>query len=106
MKSLPIFERMENAIEFRVNDDGKKGSFTALLGTKPAGEIHYVWAGPDKLIIDHTEVFPGFEGKGIGKVLVMKVVELAREKKAKALPLCPYAKSLFEKMQELKDVLF
>jgi uncharacterized protein len=97
---------MESTIEFKVNDDGKKGGFMALLGTQSSGEIHYVWAGPDKLIIDHTEVFSGFEGKGIGKALVLKVVELAREKKAKVLPLCPYAKSLFEKIQELKDVLF
>lgn len=88
------------------NDDGKKGFFTALWETKPAGEIHYVWAGPNKLIIDHTEVFAGFEGKGIGKALIMKVVELAREKKAKVLPLCPYAKSLFDKTQEIQDVLF
>ncbi len=97
---------MEKVIEFKTDDDGKKGSFTALLEAKPSGQIHYVWAGPDKLIIDHTEVFTGFEGKGIGKALVLKVVELARTKKIKVLPLCPYAKNLFEKMQELKDVLF
>jgi hypothetical protein len=97
---------MENTIEFQLIDDGKKGSFTALMGTQPAGEIHFVWAGPDKLIIDHTEVFSGFEGKGIGKALVLKVVETARTKKVKVLPLCPYAKNLFEKTQDLQDVLF
>lgn len=97
---------MENTIEFTSIDDSKKGHFTALLAQQPAGEIHYVWAGPGKLIIDHTVVFTGFEGKGIGKALVMKVVELAREKNARVLPLCPYAKSVFDKTQTLQDLLF
>ncbi|HQQ94122.1 MAG TPA: GNAT family N-acetyltransferase [Bacteroidia bacterium] len=87
-------------------DDGKKGKFTLYSGEKKAGEIIYNWAGPDKLIIEHTEVYPGFEGQGIGKILVMKVVELARLKLVKVLPLCPYAKALFQKQAELGDVLF
>ena len=87
-------------------DDGKKGKFTVVFEGQAGGEIFYTWAGPGKLIIDHTEVFKGFEGKGIGKILVMKVVELARSKGVKILPLCPYARSLFQKTPELKDVWF
>jgi predicted GNAT family acetyltransferase len=87
-------------------DNRKKGVFSLMDEDRKAGEITYTWAGEDKLIIDHTEVFEGFEGKGIGKQLVMMVVEMAREKGIKILPLCPYAKTLFDKTPALLDVLF
>lgn len=93
-------------MEFGKTDDGRKGKITAILEGKNGGEVTYVWAGPGKLILDHTEVFQGFEGKGIGKALVMQVVELAKEKQVKIVPLCPYAKSLFEKSEDLKNIEF
>jgi len=83
-----------------------KGSFKANENGKVAGEMFYTWAGPDKLIIAHTEVSSDFAGKGVGKQLLMEVVKFAREKKIKILPLCPYARSVFDKTPDLADVLF
>jgi predicted GNAT family acetyltransferase len=50
-------------------------------------------------------VNPGNNGKGFGKMMVMKAVEYAREKGIKILPLCPFAKSVFDKTPEISDVL-
>lgn len=86
-------------------DDGKKGEFTAINEGEKAGLMTYVWTGEDKFIIDHTEVESEFSGQGVGKKLVMAAVEFARENKLKIIPLCPYAKSVFDKSQELQDVL-
>jgi uncharacterized protein len=36
----------------------------------------------------------------------MKIVKFAREKNIKILPLCSFAKSVFDKMEEIRDVLF
>jgi predicted GNAT family acetyltransferase len=33
-------------------------------------------------------------------------IEMAREKHIKILPLCPFAKRVFDKTEEYKDVLF
>jgi predicted GNAT family acetyltransferase len=87
-------------------DEGKKGYFHAMENNTEAGRMYYTWAGPDKLIIDHTEVDPKFSGKGIGKKLLMEVIKMAREKKVKIMPLCPFAKSVFDKTPEIQDVLF
>ena len=57
------------------------------------------------IIIDHTEVGQSLKGKGIGLQLVKAVVAHARESKIKILPLCPFAKSVFDKKEELRDVL-
>lgn len=89
----------------QVNDD-KKGWFKAVEESKEAGLMTYVWAGPGKIIIDHTEVSPEFSGKGVGKALVLAAVAYARENKVKILPLCPFAKSVFDKNADLQDVLF
>lgn len=94
-------------MEIKQTDDSKKGYFKATENGLEAGVITYTWAGPTKLIIDHTVVNPAFEGKGLGKKLVMAVVEFARQKHVKILPLCTYAKLVFERNEEeLKDVLF
>ena len=57
------------------------------------------------IIIDHTEVDAAFEGRGVGKQLLYKVVEMAREKKVKILPLCPFASAMFKKLDDIQDVL-
>jgi predicted GNAT family acetyltransferase len=87
------------------NDDGKKGFFYAEENGKQLAEMTYVWAGSDRIIIEHTEVDEVLKGKGVGKQLVEKAVEFARMKGIKIIPLCPFAKSVFDKVKELRDVL-
>ncbi|WP_396022258.1 GNAT family N-acetyltransferase [Chryseobacterium suipulveris] len=65
----------------------------------------YTWAGEDKFIIDHTEVDPKFGGQGLAKQLVLAGAAYAKENNKKVIPLCPYAKSVFEKNQNIQDVL-
>lgn len=87
-------------------DNGKKGSFYVEEAGELLAEMTYVWSGNDKFIIDHTEVSAALEGKGIGKQLVQKAVEFAREKNVKIMPLCPFAKRVFDKVEAYQDVLF
>lgn len=87
-------------------NESKKGYFLATDDGTEAGRMYYTWAGEDKFIIDHTEVLPAFKGKNVGKQLVMEAVKTARDNKLKIMPLCPFAKSVFDKMPEIGDVLF
>lgn len=82
-----------------------KGVFKAVENQKEAGRMTYSWAGENKFIIDHTEVNPEFGGKGVGKQLVMAAVEFARQNDLKIIPLCPFAKSVFQKTEDIRDVL-
>ena len=62
-------------------------------------------AGDQRIIIDHTEVSDALRGKGAGKQLVTAAVDHARKNGLKILPLCPFAKSVFDKVPAFSDVL-
>lgn len=87
-------------------DNGKKGRFVIYEDGEEAGEMTYTWAGEDKFIIDHTGVEEKFGGKGLAKNLVLAGVNYARENSLKIIPLCPYAKKVFDKDDALNDVKF
>lgn len=89
----------------QTNNDNK-GFFKAVSDGKEAGLMTYSWAGADKIIIDHTEVNPEFKGQNVGKNMVMEAVAFARKNHIKILPLCPFAKSVFDKNTDIHDVLF
>ncbi|WP_445714879.1 GNAT family N-acetyltransferase [Flavobacterium sp.] len=94
---------MTEDVQLRINEN--KGAFYIEVNEKQEAMMTFVFAGEDKIIIDHTEVNSGNEGKGFGKKMVNKAVEFAREKGIKILPLCPFAKSVFDKTPEFNDVL-
>ncbi|QBZ96766.1 GNAT family N-acetyltransferase [Flavobacterium sangjuense] len=91
--------------EVKLKIDGNKGFFYIDVDGKHEAMMTFVFAGDKQIIIDHTEVNPGNEGKGFGKQMVSKAVEYARENGIKIIPLCPFAKSVFNKVQEFRDVL-
>lgn len=93
-------------ITFKQEENGPKGKFTILEDGVPAGEMTYVWTGENKFIIDHTEAYEAFAGKGYGKQLVHHGIAFAQEKGVKIIPLCPYAKKVMEGDPTLHDMIF
>ncbi len=93
-------------MEINNKNDGKRGAFYIEDDGKEIGLMHYLFSGPEKMIIDHTEVDGAYGGKGLGKQLVKAGVEYAREHHIKILPLCPFAKKVFSTTPEFADVLF
>ena len=64
----------------------------------------YSLAGDDIIIIDHTDVDASLRGTGAGQALVAAAVAWARDSARKILPLCPFAKSVFDKTPDYADV--
>lgn len=86
-------------------DNGTKGEFYIEVSGSRDALMTYTWAGNDKIIIDHTEVGDNLRGQGVGYKLVEASVNFMREKSIKVIPLCPFAKSVFDKIPEYADVL-
>lgn len=93
-------------MEIKQKDNGKKGAFFIEEDNQKLAEMTYVWAGTNKIIIDHTEVDEKLKGKNAGKQMLAKAVEFARQNNIKIMPLCPFAKSVFDKVSDYQDVLF
>lgn len=87
------------------NTNDKKGFFYILENEEELARMVYVWAGDERIIIEHTEVDDRLRGKGAGKQLVEAAVRFAREKGIKIVPLCPFARSVFRKVPAYGDVL-
>lgn len=82
-----------------------KSMFYVEENGKLLAEMVYSMPNPDKMLIEHTEVDESLSGKGIGKQLVYAAVEYARTNNMKIIPLCPFAKSVFDRVKEWQDVL-
>lgn len=82
-----------------------KGAFTVEDEGERLAEMTYSWAGDEFFIIDHTHVDDRLRGQGAGAKLVAAAVAYARERGVSILPLCPFAKSVFDRTPEYADVL-
>ena len=92
----------------------KSGVFEAWMrateegaGTEPmqVGEMTYQRPTPQRIIIDHTRVFDGFEGKGIARQMVLAAADFARANNRKISPVCSYAQAFLTRTDEYKDIL-
>ena len=88
-------------IEIREREN--KGFAIAQVDGKKAGMMTYSIPQSDFIIVDHTEVEPEYKGQSVGKKMLYKIVEMAREKNLKILPLCPFANAMFKKLQQRKS---
>jgi predicted GNAT family acetyltransferase len=86
-------------------EQGSKGAFIIKENGERLAEMTYSKAGDNLIIIDHTEVSDALRGQGAGKKLVAQAVEYARASNIKILPLCPFAKAVFDRTPEFHDVL-
>jgi uncharacterized protein len=104
-KQNNFFDKNVLNMEIHQKDKREKGWFYSETEKSIVAEMAYVWAGRDRIIIDHTEVGEALKGKGARKQSVAKAVDFAREKGITIIHLCPFAKSVFDKVKEFNDIL-
>ena len=92
-------------MQIKHREIGSKGLFYIEVEGEKLAEMTYSRAGDSLIIIDHTEVSEKLKGQGAGKQLVQAAVSYAREHNIKILPLCPFAKAIFDKTPDYSDVL-
>lgn len=81
------------------------GSVRAIDDDIQYGEITYSTLDNGDVSIDYTEVESRAKGQGVGQRLVEEIARIAREEDFKVVAKCPFARSVFEKNEELHDVL-
>jgi predicted GNAT family acetyltransferase len=92
-------------MDIRHEISGHRGTFFIERDGKHLAEMTFSVAGETRIIIDHTDVSDELRGTGAGARLVDAAVKWARVEGKKIIPLCPFAKSVFDKTPEYRDVL-
>lgn len=87
------------------NSSESRGQFEAKDSGKFAGKMVYSQSGSNEMVIEHTEVDSSYQGQGVGKQLVDKSAEYARDNNLKIIPECSYAKKVMERSSDYDDVL-
>ena len=93
-------------MEIKREVHGKRGAFFVEEGGKRVAEQTFSM-GPDGkvFIIDHTEVDESLRGQGMARKLTEQAVKWARETGVKIVPVCPFAKAVFDREPSFRDVL-
>ncbi len=93
-------------MQFQHEDDGKSGRFFIDENGQLLAEMYYEWQAADHLTILHTEVDDSLGGKGVGKQLLSRTVEFARERGVTIRPVCAFAKKVMEGSDEYADMIY
>jgi predicted GNAT family acetyltransferase len=78
------------ADEIRITDSPGRSRYEARVGDRVLGIVDYTMRPDGNLVLDHTEVFPGSEGKGVGTSLARAVLEDVRARDIKPIIECPF----------------
>lgn len=91
--------------DITLEQDGSKGRYVAKVDgiTEPA-ELTFSIVNEHLIIADHTGVPDSMRGMGVGKALVERLVDDARRKQVKIVPLCPYVNAQRRKHPEWAEV--
>lgn len=90
---IKLERRRNNIGSFYIDNNGDRLGHMDFLITDGVMKIY------------HTEVNHQLQGKNMGLKLVEAGVNFARENKLKILPTCTFARSVFDRVKEYRDVL-
>jgi uncharacterized protein len=79
-----------------VRDNPDLGRYELVVDGELAGELLYRRRS-DGVVLVHTEVSPGFEGRGLGSELVAGALEDIRARGLRPIAVCPFARAYMER---------
>lgn len=90
-----------DTIQHKEND--RRGIFYIKQGDQTIAELTYSLED-NVMVIDHTEVQPEHENKGIGSQMIEESYAFAKANNYKINPLCPFAEVVFDRHEEWNAV--
>ena len=93
-------------VDISYEDQGTKGRYVARIqGIAGEGELTFTKVSDDLIIADHTSVPDAMRGKAAATALVNRLIEDARKKGQRVVPLCPYVRAQSLRHPEWNDVI-
>jgi len=101
---MSIFDRLRPPPPPEFRDDPDAGRLEIVVAGRRAGYVDYR-RGPEELALNHTEIEPEFEGRGLGGRLVREALSRARAEGDAVLPFCPFVRSYIERHPDQLDLV-
>ena len=98
-----MINKTENDLNIRIVFELDNSRSIALIDNTIIGECEFT-ESDSKWVITHTGVREEYNGRGIARMLVECIVDEARKRNIKILPVCSYAKKLLSR-EEYQDIL-
>jgi len=88
---------------FQISDERDESRYAAYVDDKPVGYAEWILVSKT-ILLPYIEVEPAFHNKGIGSMLVGRILDDARDEGLTLLPLCPFAHRWTEQHPEYNGV--
>ena len=88
-----------------VVNDSAAGRYRLRLGGDDVGYLEYDPIGTSALLLKHTEIASGHEGKGFGSKLVRAALDDIRRQNLLIVPVCPYVLNFIRRNREYVDLV-
>jgi predicted GNAT family acetyltransferase len=93
------------AITVAIEDGDHHGRYVGRVeGIQAEAEITFTHRGPGLISADHTGAPEALGGTGVAAAMVDFLVNDARTRGFKVIPICPYVRARYEKHPEWQDV--
>ncbi|ABL71575.1 GNAT family N-acetyltransferase [Paracoccus denitrificans] len=95
-----------NIVQISYEDQDRKGRYVARIeGVEGEGELTISKVSDVLIIADHTYVPDTMRGSGAASALVNRLIEDARAKGQRIVPLCPFVRAQSLRHPEWSDVI-
>lgn len=93
-------------MDLNVSNVPDRERYEARDGEQVAGFLEYLETTGAVTVLTHTEVDPSYEGKGVGSTLARAVLDDARARDRRVLPLCPFVAGWLRRHPDYADVVY
>jgi predicted GNAT family acetyltransferase len=91
--------------DYKIERYDSNNKYVIYDGEKPIGLLNFTVLDDQVKNLFHTEIDSEYEGRGLGKLLVQKVLDDAHFDKIKIQPTCPFVRAYIEKHPQYWDLL-
>lgn len=95
---------MPEPVDVTIRDNPDQSRYEAIVEGKVAGVAEYRLDG-SRIVLEHTEVGDDYEGQGVGSRLARGVLDSARSRELRVVPVCPFMRSYIERHEDYADLV-
>ncbi|WP_134322900.1 GNAT family N-acetyltransferase [Cumulibacter soli] len=88
----------------RLRDNTDSSRFELHHAGLRLGVLHYTRLKPNRYALQHTEVYPEYQGRGVGGTMIRRVLDEIQRRNGTITPICPFVVDFLERTPDYNDI--